>query len=70
VIEASEVPTLLRERLKRVDSNGDGKITPEEFSRGLKAGNQQLRERPPLPSRRPTRERPRAEPREQPRDGT
>jgi len=68
VIEASEVPTLLRERLKRVDSNGDGKITPEEFSRGLKAGNQQLRERPPLPSRRPTRERPRAEPREQPRE--
>jgi Ca2+-binding EF-hand superfamily protein len=69
VIEASEIPNLLRERLKRVDSNGDGNITPEEFSRGLKAGNQQLRERPPLPSRRPTSDRPGSQPRERPGDG-
>ncbi|MEE3284157.1 MAG: hypothetical protein VX311_06205 [Planctomycetota bacterium] len=46
-LESSEVPALLRERLTRLDTNKDTKISPEEFQRGLQAGNQRLRERPP-----------------------
>ncbi|HCK55494.1 MAG TPA: hypothetical protein DIC23_19950, partial [Planctomycetaceae bacterium] len=46
-LESSEVPALLRERLTQFDTNKDTKISPEEFQRGLQAGNQRLRERPP-----------------------
>jgi Ca2+-binding EF-hand superfamily protein len=37
---------LLRERLKRLDTDGDGRISPDEFRAGLKAKTQQLRQRP------------------------
>ena len=45
-IEVSEVPMLLRDRLKRLDTDGDGRISPDEFRAGLKAEAPQLRQRP------------------------
>ncbi len=35
-IEAAEVPNLLVNRLRQLDSNGDGTISPEEFRQGLR----------------------------------
>ena len=45
VIQAEEIPASLRDRLKTFDADGDGNLSPTEFSRGL-------RQQPPVPTER------------------